>query len=175
VRVVYVIGLPGSGKTTMVNWAVEQVGIPAVPVLDVPVPHVRYGWLWHVGRPRADFGGTDTLSMSIQPKAIRWLGEIESECGVLVAEGDRLANGKFFDVCPNLTIVHLDTPLDEAHRRATDRAATLGREPQSDTWWRGRATKVANLVARYEVVTLDGKLPPDMLADEFYSLLTHCW
>jgi hypothetical protein len=167
--VVYVIGLPGSGKTTMVNEAVERSGV-GFPVLDVRVPHVRHGGLWHIGRPREDFGGTDTLSMSIQPHAIRWLDEIQSECDVLVGEGDRLANGAFFDACPNLTVVHLDTSLATARERVYSRARTLRRPPQNESWWKGRATKVHNLLTRYEVITLDGELPPEELADEFCAL-----
>jgi len=172
-RVVYVIGLPGSGKTTMVERAVDLLAEHPVVIIDRgTVPHVRLDyWLWHIGRPRADFGGTDTLSMSIQPRAIRWLDEIRHECDVLVGEGDRLANAAFFAACPELTIVHLDVPLELARFRANVRADQMKRPRQNESWWKGRATKVANLVRTHRVETFDGTLPSYLLAEELADVL----
>lgn len=172
-RVVYVIGLPGSGKTTVVQRAVDLLAEHPVVIIDRgTVPHVRLDyWLWHIGKPRAEFGGTDTLSMSIQPRAIRWLDEIRHECDTLVGEGDRLANGAFFAACPNLTIVYLDVPPELARFRANGRADQLGRPRQDEAWWKGRATKVANLVRSHRVVTFDGTMPAYLLAEDLADLL----
>jgi hypothetical protein len=171
-KVLYVIGLPGSGKTSMVEAALEMTCMPPKPMLEEPVPHTRYDdWLWHIGKPRDAFGGTDTLSMGIQPTAIRWVGDIDGECDVLLGEGDRLANDGFFAACPNLTIIYLDTPLWLARQRGADRAESLGRKPQDASWWKGRVTKVDNLIARHRYVHYDGRLPLYALAGDLADAL----
>lgn len=174
---IYVIGLPGSGKTSMVETALEMTCMPPTPV-DEPVPHVRYDdWLWVLGRQRDAFGGTDTLSMSIQPKAISFVLGLEAiephglGPDVILGEGDRLANDGFFAACPNLTIIYLDTPLWLARQRMADRAESLGRKPQDATWWKGRVTKVDNLIARHRVERYDGRLPLHALGADLADAL----
>ncbi|HSV39804.1 MAG TPA: P-loop-containing protein [Nocardioidaceae bacterium] len=186
-KVLYVIGLPGCGKTTMVETALEITCMAPTPVLDGPVPHVRYDdWLWVIGKPRDDFGGTDTLSMGIQPKAIEWIANLplnidyaEPVTGyaptavpdVLLGEGDRLANRGFFATCPNLTIIYLDTPIWLARQRMADRAEALGRKPQNESWWKGRVTKVDNLIGGLPHLRFDGRLPPYALGADLADLI----
>lgn len=171
-RTVYVVGVPGSGKTTLVNAALKLLDLRPVTEAIAPIPHVRHGTLWHLGRHRDPFGGTDTLAMNIQPKAIRWVLSLginehvldpadvaEHVPSVLLGEGDRLANPAFFEACPNLTVVHLDTPYVEARNRASIRARATGNKPQDESWWKGRVTKVNNLVNSRRTLRLDGTQP----------------
>lgn len=170
-RLVYVIGEPGAGKTT----AVEAVCAPYTPIdLENPIPH--RAWMdgatlafVTLGRHRPPFSGTDTLGMSIQPAATRWLAHDASPATVL-AEGDRLGNAKFFramiDAGRDVTIVHLAVPEDLA---ATRRAAR-GTE-QNATWLAGRRTKVANLTNSHPHVTIDGTRPVDQIAADLTMLL----
>jgi hypothetical protein len=171
-HLVYVIGVPGAGKTTLVRAALA--GWHRVPVAS-SVPHeqmvtpagVTVGA--HLGVDRAPFGGTDTLSMSIQPKAVAWLAALHYR--VVLGEGDRLGTASFFAAAAalpgvRLTVVLLDCPpVLAAARRA-------GRTPaaQDPVWVAGRMTKVARLAAAADV-HLDATRPAAALAGELRALL----
>ncbi len=104
---------------------------------------------YHLGRKRPGFGGTDALSMSVQPAVLAWLAAARPP--YVLAEGDRLGNAKFFAAVLELgyevRVIRLTvSQVLAAHRRAT-RASELGVTAQSDAWLKGRITKVANLVA----------------------------
>ena len=166
--VVYVIGLPGSGKTTMADGAVDHLGLTGIEVIG-GVPFTDYGWLWHLGRRRRDFGGTDAMSMSINPRAVEMVTTATYD--VILGEGDRLANAKFLAACPDLTLIYLDTPFTVARERMVARAERMGSEPQSWSWWKGRLTKVDNLIARHAHLRYDGTLAPEELSAQLAAAL----
>lgn len=180
-HVIYLVGVPGCGKSTAVRLALDRLGIQPEHHLT-PVPHLRFGDVWHLGGLREPFGGTDTLSMSIQPKAIAWLYQLADPVPpyaptprILLGEGDRLANNAFLNTCSlvgRLTLIHLDLPLPQARARATARAEALGLTPQNDSWWKGRATKVANLTNSRRTHHWDATQTPDQIADNLNRLLT---
>lgn len=174
-RLVYVIGEPGAGKTTAVN-----AYCAAYEPVDVPTPIAHRAWLDDgtltfvtLGRDRPPFSGTDTLAMNVQPAVTAWLSEPTSPRLVL-AEGDRLGNGKFFDAMTtagrDLTVVYLATGTDVAAQRRAARSASTG-TTQNATWVAGRVTKVRRLVDAYEVVTIDGNRPPDDVAADLANLI----
>ena len=105
-RLVYLIGAPGAGKTTLMA---EALGEPSGAQAS-PIPHLLYpSGVVQIGAVRDAFAGTDALSMNIQPDVLRWL---ESRPGqVVVGEGDRLSNGGFFAGVAwagyRLVVVHL--------------------------------------------------------------------
>lgn len=177
-RTFYVIGVPGSGKSTFVRHVLTEVYDATIPEqLRMPVPHVRYRTSTHgvltavmqIGVERPTFSGTDALAMNINPRACEWVASLTAS-GHLFGEGDRLANNRFLDACPNLTLIHLDVPLEVAKGRAEARAKALGVPAQNDTWWKGRATKTANLLKRPHV-SFDGTKHPNELVADFRSLL----
>ena len=161
-RLVYLIGEPGAGKTTLLNQALG--GLQRIPQ-QRPIPHelltrpvgcssgVVIGA--HLGRSRESFGGTDALSMSIQPQAQAWIAG--HPWPLVVAEGDRLANSRFFDICATVGIevqvVLLATPPAVAAQR---RAARTPWRAQNERWIRGRITKTARLADAYQAVRLGG-------------------
>jgi hypothetical protein len=173
VNVVYVIGAPGAGKTTMVTGALALLNTDPIP-LTQPIPHVRYGDIWHLGHHRQPFGGTDSLSMSIQPVAVQWLHTMNQAHAehprVLLAEGDRLANNSFFtavETCGHhLTVIHLDAPPTLARQRSETRS------PQTYTWWKGRYTKVTNLANSRRTIRLHAAGDPAILAANLHHLIT---
>lgn len=156
----YVIGVPGSGKTALVR---ELVKGRRRRVHHTPFVHTWYDdGLVQLGRDREGHGGTDALSMSVQPKVVAALQANVWER--VLAEGDRLANASFFDAVQaagyRLTVVLLDLPPDVAAARRASRGTT-----QAEAWLRGRETKVAHLVPKASVI-LDATRPVAELAAE---------
>lgn len=175
-RAVYLVGLPGAGKSTAVRRALAACS--RVDFRDGPegavLPHAVFSdsvtglpVAVELGAPHPTFPGTDRLSMAVEPKARRWVPWCaHAWAGIpLVAEGDRLATAGFFDVLRahyDLVVVHVAATDVVAEERRLQRAGST----PPDSWVRGRATKVRNLVDRYGalVVEVDATLPPDEIA-----------
>jgi ABC-type dipeptide/oligopeptide/nickel transport system ATPase component len=148
-HLLYIVGEPASGKSTVVE--AMTAGIPA--------NEVEYGLLrWRtletepkvieLGMRRDSFSGTDALAMNVQPDMVRWLAN--GPGSHVLAEGDRLANLKFFialkDAGWRFHVACVEaSPLTLAQRR-NSRAFLLGVPEQSDTWVKGRQTKLRNLM-----------------------------
>lgn len=137
----YIIGEPGVGKSTFVAHLTR--GLPHEDGIS-PFAFRRYdNGVWELGsRVNRDYPGTDTLGMSVQPKVVEFLTGMRPE--YLLAEGDRLANRKFFtalvDMGYNLTVVALYGP-DVAKRQRALRGSS-----QDESWLKGRQTKVRRLM-----------------------------
>lgn len=99
-----------------------------------------------LGKGEGDYPGTDTLSMSVQPKVLGWLAETPYH--LVYGEGDRLANDKFFAGAQALdwqvTVAFLSVPEWEVEGRRQKRGST-----QNPQWLKGRSTKVLKLVERW--------------------------
>lgn len=178
-QMLYLVGIPGSGKTSLL--AVTLAGVPIIGQATKPVPHVVYPGGCQLGTVNAFYTregpksrrspGTDSSSMSVQPRVLQWL---QGSCPYqnIVGEGDRLANLPFFTGVRaagwELTVVHLDTP----ESLALDRCITRGSN-QALAWWKGRVTKVHNLLADLQtilpIVNLSGTLPLDVLAAQLHT------
>lgn len=150
----YVVGEPGSGKTTLVEsltagWPRQEFDKPLGHVL-FPEPGVV-----ELGRRReGGFSGTDALSMSAITVAEPWVQDVFFPTDLLLAEGDRLAVDRFFQALLDggwtLHVAWLDVPAYLAAERRAARAAAAGSELQKESWVAGRRTKVMNLVSRWE-------------------------
>lgn len=144
----YVIGEPGTGKSTLV----EQLtaGYEAQE-RDVPFAH-----RWHpgtfpeavveLGARRDQFGGTDALAMNVQPRVEQYLATTEHN--LVLAEGDRLANPKFFDAAIEAGWKLLIARLYVKPRTALARRQARGSR-QDASWVKSRATKVERLAATF--------------------------
>ena len=152
---VYLVGYPGSGKTTAMSIALE--GVPW-ETEQKPFAHTVYGnGLVELGYDREPYGGTDSLALNIQPVVVKWMSEIDVP--VVVAEGDRLANHKFFGAATGtsnlrkrkLCLVHLKCPELTARKRAWERGSRF-----NESWLKGRISKVDNLIAAAKSPLLDG-------------------
>lgn len=153
---VYIFGVPGSGKSTLM--AELTRGHRAIQS-DYPIPHIWYGdgKVMELGKRRAQFSGTDALALNVQPKAAEWVEQ--HPASLILAEGDRLANDKFFqhivDSGYDFQAVWVDTEAGEAARRRTARGSD-----QNATWLKGRRSKVEGLVSRWGHWRLPGELDP---------------
>lgn len=181
-RTIYIIGKPGSGKSTALSNALAKVNAEIISNVKQPIPHIRYKLrqkqttIWEIGAQRQSFSGTDALGMNIQPKAVQWVTALREEGTVqpdlLIGEGDRLATKGFIDSCPKLTLVVLEVPDELALLRGRQRAERLGVDPQNQTWFKGRASKIRNLKDRYPHLAIDGLLSKDKVSDHLAAIIS---
>jgi hypothetical protein len=164
-RLLYVVGFPGCGKTAAMT---AILGSPCEIKMQ-PFKHMVYrNGVIQLGGDREYHGGTDALALNVQPKVIDWMARIGPSQNLIVGEGDRLANSRFFDAVVDqgwkLRLVWIDVPALTARNRAYKRGSRF-----NDSWYKGRVTKVRNLVSQRhaEVVRVDGTNGPEVVA-------THC-
>lgn len=140
-KLVYLMGEPASGKTSVMR---EIVSGLQFEVVNKPFTHTIYenGFI-QLGKDRNPFGGTDTLPMNVQPKVISWLSS--TSYPVVLGEGDRLTNSKFFDAVLrseyDLALWYIATPQWVSKQRRMKRNTK-----QNETWAKGRRSKVIGLI-----------------------------
>jgi hypothetical protein len=175
VKFVYLIGAPGSGKSTAA--AKVRAMASKQELHEEPVPYMlmtRGGMNWYaeLGRKRASFSGTDALAMDIIDKAIGWVKT--RPYTRLFAEGDRLANSRFFVAVKaagyELTVVYLAVPQGALDERRKARATQVGKE-QNAVWVKGRDSKTATLAQLFNAPRIDGTLTSAEVATQLRSYI----
>lgn len=171
---VILLGEPGSGKSTLTqelisNWTELTLELTPVKHVTYDTP---YGKALQLGWSRPPFSGTDTLGQAVITSVAKWYQEgIE---GIVVAEGDRLANDRFVrlakDAGPTL-IFYLNTDPRVAQERRITRARAFNLSTQNPSWILGRQTKHRNLAERWDAIILDGnKSTAELVAEMRYYL-----
>jgi len=173
-RIVYVIGIPGAGKSTALQSAIDSMDWDEPTQQEKPIPHLYYGnSTIQLGRLRSNgFGGTDALGMAINPQAIDFISTVPAN--LVIGEGDRLANLKFLRAAAehgDLKVLWIDTDPHVAKERARQRARTLGVPEQSDTFRKSRLTKTLNLISQVPYVRIDGNQSRQHISDQIAQRL----
>jgi hypothetical protein len=174
----YLIGVPGAGKSTALVGAVDLLGWGEPEARRQPFAHAWYEDARAVllGKQDVPFPGTDTLSLGVNPRAVEFVRTAGAD--LIVGEGDRLANRRFLCAAADaggVVLITFDLPAVAAFQRMLDRAEALGVAPQLESWWRGRATKTANLRRlsypglRHE--TLDASRPREEVAERVAEVI----
>jgi hypothetical protein len=155
-RVVIVMGEPGTGKTTLVRKIMENMSATGWKEMFTQVKLVPFHVLGNyvvLGKYEAGevFAGTDRMSMAVQPEATKFL--LECAClgvrGVLF-EGDRLTNLSFIEHC----IDNYDTKIFYLEVDPKTRAARYAERGsnQDEKFLKGRETKYANILTNFNVM-----------------------
>lgn len=168
-KVIYLIGAPGAGKTTLTaeftkDWVDTANHENPIKFRSHHTPQgdaLSLGWL------RPAFGGTDTLGNTAILQIEPWLPNIAKEYSIIYGEGDRLANSRFFELAKSVGDFHLfylnTNPMISAERRAK-RSAETGKT-QNPTWVKGRETKHKNLAFNYKAYEIPDGLTPEQGAN----------
>jgi GTPase SAR1 family protein len=171
---IYLIGQPGSGKTTLTkefqkDWA--KINLYAQPFKYQEYEAPKLGKIYSLGWDREHFSGTDTLGNTVITQMPAFYKEADA---TIYGEGDRLASRTFFDLAKSYGTLHLfylNTDDATAAARREARSAKTGKT-QNPTWAKGRATKHRNLAREYRAIELQPNSPSIMaqvMADYLYS------
>ena len=148
---IYLIGAPGSGKSTILGHLMKDVleftaGREDKICRETTVTWMERGgtptaWMW--GRFRDRFPGTDALGMAASRYAREYLEEGHVLPGTTFGEGVRLANIRFLltlDSVSRLGVVFLDAPEDVLQERREARDGDF-----SQAFKRGALTRAKSL------------------------------
>lgn len=168
---IYVFGAPGAGKSTLVKALMEACGSAGIAQEEswgVPLMHhLETPWR-ELGKWRPTFGGTDSLSYSIAPRATA-LVTADSRPHHLIGEGDRLTSTPFFKALQTHYDRFVPVFVEGSHTawaQMLARAEALGKEPQTESWWKGRDTKSRRLAAEFASLHLVAGDPIDALVQQ---------
>lgn len=152
-RAVYIVGGPGSGKSTMM--AELLAGWTPGPyskwtnreLFGHYLTHPKKGLGAYMGHLRPEYPGTDALSLSVAPQAVLWTEALPLlGFSWVYGEGARLSHPGFLlklAEVTDLTVVHLQVSDEEAARRRAARGGKLLSEQYCKV-----ATTKANNVAQ---------------------------
>jgi len=173
---IYLIGAPGVGKSTLMRELTKNCGryeAPGKPAYDALL---KDGGIVGVelGRRRETFSGTDALPMDVHPKALEWIKQ--APFPLVLAEGQRLGTLAFFsaadDAGYNVHVLALTSPPEVSAQRRAQRGSK-----QTESWVKGATTRAAHLyqgalaAGRFDVGILDACESPQRLADGARTLV----
>lgn len=164
-RVAALIGEPATGKSTVAKSIISTLG-PGFEITKGLLKRTVYNNTHVLGLyPEGEkFGGTDRLSMAVQPYAeifIKGLKACGNDLSTVFFEGDRLGNLKFLNFVKEharLRVFVLTADEELKKQRHIDRGDT-----QSETFLKGRKTKIENILKAFPYArVLENKNRTDM-------------
>ena len=164
-KLIGVIGEPATGKTTLLRYVLQRLGNDYQPFKFGRLLYGRQykGGLYVLGiyADNETFGGTDRLSMAVQPVAIRFLNKVPTNAVVLF-EGDRLTRVGFLGAAgrDRLRLFLVEASPQEKLRRHRAR-----RDTQSVQFHRSRATLIRRISDTFPVDRLRNETTADLRAN----------
>jgi hypothetical protein len=153
-KIVYYIGVPGTGKTTLMRMILnEQRMVEADEfVKEGLVTYHRFAKQKVIILGKYDegtFAGTDTWSKGVGPKFRQWLVDNREKYSdwAVFGEGERLSNQPNMDAMfegESMKLVCLKVSEEELERRRAAR-----NNVQNESWMKGMRTRIENLCKRY--------------------------
>jgi broad-specificity NMP kinase len=145
-KILAVIGRPGVGKTTLFKKIIDEQKdwIAKEPVKLVPTLYNEKYDCHILGKYEEGeiFAGTDRMSMAVQPAAVDFISNCNSN---IIFEGDRLTNSKFFNFLSSLPDTEFKIIVLTADEKLlTERYSDRGSD-QSETFLKGRKSKISNI------------------------------
>lgn len=144
-KVIAIGAEPGAGKSTLMWRLVRELQVEQKFNEYKLVPYHQNGNTYILGKYEEGetFSGTDRMSMSVQPEAVKFLSTLPDD-SIVLYEGDRLFNQSFLEHCYenyDLNIIYLSTSKEIREERYKERGSN-----QNETWLRGRESKVENIL-----------------------------
>lgn len=179
-RVVWIVGEPGSGKTTIARALLGPLGrcrLLKSPKWTVSPDRKIVAAGHYTGGP---FDGADTVPYSGVREAIEvWRHTLRPGADLTILDGDRFSYGGAVEQIAQpeveLCCLYVCPPAHVAEKRRLDRAQAAGTKLQNANWVKGRATKAAGFATSREwdrYVRLDPQdRTPDQLSAIFETLL----
>lgn len=157
------IGVPGSGKTTIARALIAQ--FPEEGWTDFRFGKVRGEY--HVDskflvlglyREQGLFAGTDRLSMAVMPDALKLAARIEGDkrFRAVFWEGDRLATSAFIAAIGG-QVFRVSASAELVRERRKDRGSN-----QNESWINGRESKVNRLAVEFGLEDLNNETAADI-------------
>ena len=157
-KVIFVAGVPATGKTTLFKRIREALFDNYTEFKDGKVRGIENGQYKMLGVfDGSTFEGTDRLSMTVIGDAIDYIKRLEQQPGrkVVFVEGDRLFNFRFLQETM-ASLILLDAAPDVLAQRHKERG-----DNQTETFLQSRRTKVENFATKYRIGRAYNNTPED--------------
>jgi hypothetical protein len=148
-KIVILGGVPASGKSSAVKEVIRLLEKTEKP--SAFLSNGVKGILFDKQRvlvlgdyEREQFPGTDALSMSVQPKVLSLLKEMQGERIAVCLEGDRLFNLSFIRAVGRMGIL-CEVVVVEASQEVLRRRRGERKTLHDAVWLKGRESKVRNI------------------------------
>lgn len=146
-KVIYLAGVPASGKTTIFKRIRERLFTTCTDFKSGLCRGIENGQYKMIGVfDGSTFEGTDRLSMAVIDDAIDYIKQLDN--AVVFVEGDRLFNYRFLQAV-KASVIIIDAHPDVLHIRHAQRG-----DAQSEIFLKGRRSKIENFAKKYKLKRL---------------------
>ena len=170
-------GNPCTGKTALMRGVIKELGKGVLCKAGILVyqRHDSAKTIVLGSYAKKGFGGTDRLSMAVQPIALgiieAWASDPSMKDWCVIYEGDRLFNSSFINTVEKCPIIGSNWVILEASEEAQSKRHIDRKDTQSAAWLKGRVTKVLKLKESIKgVKVLNNETNEDLTSNIKYIL-----